>query len=479
MDKTFYFYDLETSGIDPRKSRIMQFAGQRTDAALQPVGEPDNILIKITSDILPEPDAVFITGITPQQTLTDGITEAEFLRYFSESIAIPGTTFVGFNNVRFDDEFLRYLHYRNFYDAYEWHWQDGRSRWDMLDVIRMTRALRPDGIEWPLDANGKATNRLELLTSANKLDHYKAHDALSDVYATIAIAKLIRQKQPKLFDYLLQYRDKKEVEKLVVKPEPFIYTSGRYSTENEKTTVAISLAPHPIQKGSVFVYDLQHDPTPFANMTPAELAVLLGKYRFEEGELRLPVKQLQFNKCPAVAPMAALRPQDAKRLGIDLSRVHTNAERLLALGDFSDKIQEAVRIHEKQRQTSFVVDAKDVDAQLYEGFFNDSDRAKMRTVRASDKNTLADLHLDFDDNRLEQLLWLYKARSYPESLNPDEQAKWNEYRLNKLLSGGEQSNMARYFARLNEVAAQSSSPDKQYLLEELRLYGESIMPYDN
>ena len=152
----------------------MQFAGQRTGMDLNPVGEPYDILIKISEDILPEPDAILITGITPQKTIADGITEAEFLKIFDAEINQEGTIFVGFNSIRFDDEFMRFTRYRNFYDPYEWQWKDGRGRWEILDVARMTRALRPGGIQWPFGSDGKPTNRLELLADVNKLDHHSA-----------------------------------------------------------------------------------------------------------------------------------------------------------------------------------------------------------------------------------------------------------------------------------------------------------------
>src|SRR5665213_4460728 len=220
---SFFFYDLETSGFNPRGARVMQFGGQRTDLELKPVGEPVNVLIKLTPDVLPDPDAVLVTGITPQQTLADGVSEAEFLRLFYEEVVLSGTIFVGFNSIRFDDEFMRFLNYRNFYDAYEWQWQDGRSRWDLLDVVRMTRALRPDGIQWPFAPDGKPANRLEFLTKVNKLDHFSAHDALSDVQATIAVAALLRDKHQELFDYLLTMRDKKKAAGLVQQGAPFVY----------------------------------------------------------------------------------------------------------------------------------------------------------------------------------------------------------------------------------------------------------------
>lgn len=478
--QTLYFYDLETSGINPRSSRIMQFAGQRTDLDLVPIGDPDNIIIKLSEDILPDRDAIMITGISPQQTLADGITESEFLDYFHKKIALKGTIFAGFNTIRFDDEFIRFTNYRNFYDAYEWQWQDQRSKWDILDVVRMTRALRPDGINWPFTSDGKASNRLELLTSVNRLDHFNAHDALSDVNATIAVARLIKQKQPKLFDYLLSMRDKNAIAKLVNSSEPFIYTSGRYSAEFEKTTVVISIASHPVQKGSVFVYDLRYDPAPFADMSPEQLAELMAKYKFEEGDLRLPVKQLQFNKCPAVAPMNVLDMASKNRLKIDTEIVNNNLQKLAKIEDFGDRIQEAVRINEKQRQQSIVSDINIVDNQLYDGFFNDYDKEKMRLVRESKQDQLADLSLDFADSRLGNLLLLYKARQFPSSLNIDEQSEWQTYKKQKILDGDQESPLVKYFSRIDQLSKQSGlTKNQQYLLEELKLYGQSIVPYDS
>ena len=257
--KTFFFYDLETSGLNARSDRIMQFAGQRTDMELNPVGEPANILVKMTDDALPSPEAIMVTKITPQSTLRDGILEAEFVKYIVEEIFVPNTIAVGYNTVRFDDEFMRAILWRNFYDPYEWEWKDGRSRWDILDVVRLTRALRPEGIEWPVREDGMPTNRLELITKLNGVAHEHAHDALSDVYATIAVAKLIRDKQPELFEYLLKMRDKKEVRKLVNldNKQPFVYASGRYSNDYNKTTVVLPIAPG--RNGNVLVYDLRHN----------------------------------------------------------------------------------------------------------------------------------------------------------------------------------------------------------------------------
>jgi exodeoxyribonuclease-1 len=219
---TFYFFDLETSGFSCRDDRIMQFAGQRTDMDLKPVGEPDNILIRMTPDVLPQPDAVLVHGITPQQTITEGITEAEFAKYLTSQVCVKDTVMVGYNNLRFDNDFIRFTLWRNFHDAYEWSWKERCSTWDLLDVVRMTRALRPEGIQWPFAPDGKPSNRLEYMTAVNKLEHANAHDALSDVSAAIDIARLVKGKQPKLFSYLLEHRGKNKIAPLVSSGRPLV-----------------------------------------------------------------------------------------------------------------------------------------------------------------------------------------------------------------------------------------------------------------
>ncbi|HSX07604.1 MAG TPA: exodeoxyribonuclease I [Candidatus Saccharimonadales bacterium] len=475
---TFFFYDLETSGFSPREARIMQFAGQRTDLQLKPIGEPVNELITMTPDILPDVDAILLTGITPQQTIAEGRTEADFLRLFEEHIATPGTIFVGYNTVRFDDEFVRFLHYRNFYDAYEWQWQDGRSRWDLLDLVRMTRALRPEGIAWPFDVHGKPSNRLELLTALNKIGHEHAHDALSDVEASIAVARMIRDHQPKLFEFLLSYRDKRKVAELVMTKEPFVYTSGKYPSQFEKTSVAVAVSEHPKKQGAL-VYDLRHDPAQFKDMSPTELADA-WKWSRDETKLRLPVKALQFNHCPAIAPLGVLDEKSRGRLQLDLDAIKRHHKTLQSMKDFPGKLRKALELLDTQRQLEFASSEQAVDGQLYDDFFGNRDKQSMRVVRAAEPAEVGEsLNLHFDDARLEALLPLYKARNFPKALTGEERAKWEAFCRQRLLGGGKQSRLAKYFARLQEVAERDNLTGHQkYLLEELKLYGESIMPID-
>lgn len=481
MAASFFFYDLETSGFDPRQARVMQFAGQRTDMNLQPIGEPVNVLIKLTPDVLPDPDAVLLTGITPQHTIADGLTEAEFLKLFYEDVVQPDTIFTGFNSVRFDDEFMRFLHYRNFYDAYEWQWKDGCSRWDILDAVRMTRALRPDGIEWPFAPDGKPANRLEFLSKVNKLSHDEAHDALSDVGATIAVANLIKTKQPELFDYLLALRSKSKVAEVVEADQPFVYTTGRYPSDHLHTSAVVRLARH-LQNDSSLVYDLRHDPTPFLAMTVDEL-VEAWKFTKDPDVLRLPVKTLKYNRCPAIAPLGVIKDEASQeRIGLDLETVKRNLAILKDnQADFAKKVIEALARMDQAReqgQTSMVEDRLTVDGQLYDGFVGPADKATMHAITTATPDALRGFADKLKDKRLRTLLPLYQARNYPVSLNSDERAAWDEFCHQRLFGGDTKSRASSYFARLQELAAGKLSDQQQFLVEELQLYGESIVPAD-
>jgi exodeoxyribonuclease-1 len=479
MAASFFFYDLETSGFSPRTARIVQFAGQRTDMDLKPIGEPVNVLVKLTPDIVPDPDAVLVTGITPQQTLADGLTEAEFTKLFYDEVVQPDTIFTGFNSIRFDDEFMRFLNYRNFYDAYEWQWKDGCSRWDLLDVVRMTRALRPDGIEWPFAPNGKPSNRLEYLTKVNKLDHFAAHDALSDVQATIAVAKLVRDKQPELFKYLLDARKKDKVKEVVDSAKPFMYTSGRYPSEYLHTSPSVLLGRH-AEQDYALVYDLRHDPTPFLKMSVEEI-IEAWKFTRDPEAVRLPVKTLKYNRCPAVVPGVVKDEATLERLQLSRETISRNLRLLSQNGPaFVEKLFAAVKLMDESRekdQLSLVDDQLNVDERLYEGFIDNGDKVTMRAARAAKPEELAGLVADFRDERLKSLLPLYKARNYPRSLDSDERAAWDEFCQQKLLSGGNDSRLAKYFARLEELGKTQLKDEQKYLLEELQLYGQSIVPY--
>lgn len=478
--KTFFFYDLETSGFSPQNDRIMQFAGQRTDENLNRIGEPINILVKLNDDILPSPSALMVTKISPQKTVEEGYTEAEFAKMLVEEYFTPDTVIVGYNNVRFDDVHIQHLLWRNFYPPYDWQWKDGRSRWDLLDVVRMIRALRPEGINWPFIINEEtgekfASNKLELLTKENGILHENAHDAMNDVDGLIDVARLLKEKQPQIFDYLFKIRSKNEVQKLVnlENPKPFVYTSGRFKVEFEKTTVAFPIAPAKNQ--NVIVWDLRFSPEKFIDWSEDQiLENITADFETRSSDDFEPIaaKNLQYNKCPAVAPMGVLTEENQQRLKIDLAEIQKNLDILRKNPHFAENLRSAFERRSEVFQDKSSAEKPAPEARLFEGFVSRSDDIKIEAVRNSTDRELADFHPDFADERLTDLLLHYKARNFPKSLSSQEKELWEEYRVENL-----QKMMPNFMKEFQEIANnQNLNSQEEYILEEIKLWLENILP---
>lgn len=469
--RTFFFYDLETSGLNGREDRIMQFAGQRTDENLAPLGDPYNILIALTDDTLPSPSALLVTGITPQKTIEEGYSEMEFAKLFLEEIATPGTVIVGYNNIRFDDEFIRALLWRTFNDPYEWAYGHDRSRWDLLDVVRMTRALRPEGIEWPL-VNGVATNKLELLSQANKIQHENAHDALSDVNALIEIAKLLKDKQPKLFSYLLEMRAKKNIEKLVSlkNPEPFVYASGRYDSKYHKTTVAYPLSSAP--NGNIYVYDLRADPEAWTGLSEEELTRIATTPYSERGDdyIPLPVKKLQYNRAPAVAPLGVLESEDGwNRIGLNNKMVRDNIKKLESSVDFGERVSRVLDARSSFPASEFA------ESQLYDGFISEKDKTILNNLKHIKKSDFVRTASDLKDERLISMVPRFVVQNMPSEAVSEIKSDYEKYRLKRL-----KSQSSRFLSEMKRLSTDSNlDENRRFILQELQLWYENVMPDEN
>jgi len=480
---TIVWYDYETFGASPAWDRPAQFAAIRTDEDLNEIGAPIEIFCRQSDDYLPHPEAVLITGITPQQCQNKGVNETSFIRQINDLFSQPGTCSAGYNSIRFDDEVTRYTLYRNFLDPYAREWQSGNSRWDLLDVARCAYALRPDGIEWPLNDEGKVSFKLEHLTAANSLDHGQAHDAVSDVRATIALAKLIKEKQPKLFNYLYQQRSKQNIKPLieVQQHKPLMHVSGMYGVDRGCMAIVAPLCWHPTNKNSFIAWDLSVDPTLLYSLSPEEIQqrVFTKKEDLPEGTERLPIKEVHVNKSPVLAPAKTLTPDQTERWGIDGA----------ALRQHLSVLRDGVPLDEKLGQV-FTRDGfdkiNDVDGRLYDQFFSRNDKAAMDKLHQLSDWDLADWPCPFEDDRGEEMLFRYRARNHPDTLSSDERARWEQHRISRLIDGVTNSNGERnanaltfeQFAPLLEAAATRVADDasKSAQLYELQLYAESIFP---
>ncbi|SBS29828.1 Exodeoxyribonuclease I [Marinomonas spartinae] len=474
---SFFWFDFETTGTDPARDRPMQFAGIRTDLNFQPIGEPIMLYCRLSEDVLPQPEACLLTGITPQDANREGLCEAEFMQAIEAELSQPGTCALGYNTIRFDDEVVRYGFYRNFIDPYAREWQNNCSRWDIIDLVRMAYAMRPDGIVWPKDEEGQVSMKLEALTKANNIAHDQAHDALSDVYGTIEMAKLIRDKQPKLFHYYLKMRQKHELQQFIdpVRMKPFLHISGMFGQARKYAAFVVPLAAHPTNKNGVIVYDLMSDAQPLVDLSVEEIRhrVFTSKEALGEVE-RLPLKVIHYNKSPAVAPATFLKDKAVvERLELDGDICRRNLALLKQHAYVAAKIRDVFMQEERAIPN-------DPDLMLYSGgFFSRDDKARMETIRSTPPEALNELEMSFDDRRLPEMLMRYIGRNYPEYLNEQQREQWEEYRMIRLTEsdGGGSITMMSFFERLNSLAQTGDlAPAKQIMLQDLADYAQGIYP---
>ncbi len=476
---SLYWHDYETFGIDPRRDRPSQFAGIRTDVEFNVIDDPLVVYCKPPADYLPHPEACLLTGITPQLAENKGVNEAEFIRLIHEQLTQPNTCSLGYNSIRFDDEFTRNCLYRNFYDPYAREWQNGNSRWDLIDVVRAVRALRPDGINWPRDAEGKPSLKLEELTKANQIPHEGAHDALSDIYATIALAKRIKAAQPKLYDYLWQHRTKTEAYNLLEfgNYQPVVHVSGRYPNQKLCLAVILALCKHSINANGIIVYDLSIDPDPLLSLSVDEIRqrIFTATADLPEGVERIPLKTVHLNKCPVLAPISVLKTDDQQRLDLDLDVCYRNINKIKQATGLSEKIAEVFSKNEFAESGQEI----DPDLAIYSGFFPDADKPKMAKIRNMKPDKLATFASNFADPRLAEMLFRYKARNFLETLQPDEIAKWRQFCVNRLTgkTSGASITLEDYFSEL--ALLREKAPEKINLIKKMEYFAmEKITQFD-
>ncbi|AZD94479.1 MULTISPECIES: exodeoxyribonuclease I [Pseudomonas] len=468
---SIFWYDYETTGINPRCDRPLQVAGIRTDFELNEIGEPVNLYCQPSDDILPHPAACMITGITPGRLAEQGLSEADFMTRVHAQLAAPGTCGAGYNTLRFDDEMTRYSLYRNFFDPYAREWQGGNSRWDLIDVVRTAYALRPEGIVWPRDEEGRVTLKLERLTAANGIDHGHAHEALSDVRATIALAKLIRDKQPKLYEWLFQLRSKQKVMDQIRLMQPLVHISGRFSAARSYVGVVLPLAWHPRNRNALIVCDLHLDPQGLLDLDAETLRQRLYTRREDlaEGELPVPLKLIHINRCPVVAPLNVLRGEDQQRLQLDMAEYKARALRLSDAQEvWRDKLA-AIYASED------FAPSLDPEQQLYDGFIGDRDRRLCEQVRNAEPVHLGQEQWPFDDERLPELLFRYRARNFPDTLNGEEQERWKTFCQQRLCDPqwGAPNTLESFNQAAAELLASATSIQRQ-VLDEWQDYSRSL-----
>ncbi len=479
MAQTFLWHDYETFGRDPFRERPVQFASIRTDENLEPIEDGTMIYCRQTPDYLPDPGSCSVHGVLPQTANAEGLSEWQFANCIHQQMSVAETCTVGFNNIRFDDEFTRQMLYRNLFDPYAREWQNRNSRWDLIDVVRLARALRPEGIEWPYTDDNKPTNKLELLTALNGINHSDAHDALADVRATIAVAKLLKQKQPKLFEYAYNTRKKQWVlgsALSLIKQEPVLHISGMYPAAVGHLSMVVPLSQHPTNPNGVLVYDLRHDPEDLIKLTAEELKqrIFTAAKDLPEGKERIAIKTVHANRCPVLVPVNTLDDKTARKWQLDRNQCLENRKKLLAAQNLLQKLAEVFTRHDKFA-------SNDPDLAIYSGNFASSqDRNTMNALHndLSKGKTVQHSSYTFNDDRLNALCFRLVARNWPEQLTSDDTDQWKHLCRQRVHKGADGfRSLQQYRELIDEIRETASTPEDFEKADQLAEYGESVAAY--
>lgn len=454
------WYDYETSGRDPAADRVIQMGWQLTDPAMEPLSDPDAQLVRLPDDVLPSPGALLVHQIAPEVHQRDGITEAELAVKLDQLIA-PKTLVGGYNSRRFDDRFTQHIFYRCLFDPYRWQFSDGRGRFDLYPVVLVFYVMAPEAIHWPEDADGRPRFKLDRIGPLNQLDVgiQRAHDAGSDVMMTARLARTLALHYPDLFADCLRMIDKHHVTDV-------IRGSGRTEGLLEVTafggwesgyTRDLWIPFRVSERSNDYVaFDLNHDPE----------SVLAGLQELTEKPLEatelsralraLGVHTIRTNSQPMLFRRDLLDAEVTRRLsefGRDVDQQNSHR-------DLWHHIQESPAFKQLYQLVISLIapsdepTADDVDLMLYGGaFLSDHDKALLADCPRLDAEKLKSYTPAFEDARYPELVFRYRARNFPGSLNPGEWRRWQQRRRFKLIDGERGVTSAGIHAELNEISA--------------------------
>ncbi|WP_158584151.1 exodeoxyribonuclease I [Salinibius halmophilus] len=417
------WYDFETFGADAKLDSPAQFAAQRTDHNLMPIDSPEIFYCQPLADRMISPDAVAITGITPQHAQQNGVPEYQFAERVHALMAQPNTTTCGYNTIRFDDEVCRHMFWRNMIDPYGREFKNNNARFDLLDVMRLTSALRPEGLYWPKRDDGLPSYKLEQLSVANGIEHTDAHDAMADVRATIALAQKVRRQQEKLWHYVFEFRYKHRAKGFLeqLNGAPFLHASGKVSAEFFGTTVLVPLLTHPTNRNEIICWDARVAPQDCLDASAKDLNEWLYAKSSElpEDVVRPGFKSVHVNKAPMMAPMSLFDEAVSKRIQISETQVRQCVDYFQS-HDWQSLVVEVF-------SQPFEAEDKDPEQDLYGGFISMHDRQLMDKMRALPAEEWSKFELDLGDPRLAAIAVRLRARYFPHTLTQSEQSRWQAY----------------------------------------------------
>ncbi|CAL4324385.1 exodeoxyribonuclease I [Buchnera aphidicola] len=456
---SFLFYDYETFGLHPALDKPAQFACIRTDSDFNVIQKPIVLYCYPPNDYLPNIQSVLTTHISPIHAYKIGMNEFFFSKKIFDIFNVCNTCIVGYNNIQFDDEVTRNIFYRNLLDSYSWCWKQNNSRWDVIKIILACYVLSPNNFEWPKNDFGNISFKLQDLTNVNNITHTNKHDALSDVYATVYLIKLIKKKKPELLNFLFKYRVKNNIKNLIDIQNriPIIYISNIFGRLRNYTSCIIPIFWNMQNSNMLVFFDLYYNIEDLI-----EYMKHIANNNIDIYQLRkVGINFLYINRCPVLIPINFFSIKKLSCLGINsnivLKKICLLYKNILLI--------EKINIFFTNFKYNY--NNTNVDLGIYNNFFSQKDHYLMKVIHNTEINKLNKKKFFFYDNRLKELFFRLRARNFPEILNIFEKKKWLLYRFKKF----NRNYINDYLMYLNKISLKYRyNNEKTFLLQEIKKY---------
>lgn len=369
------WYDTETTGIRKDYDQIIQLASVQTDEDLNIIkGSESNLISKLKPDIIPHPKAFLTHKLDLDEIQKHGISEMEMAQKVHKRLMNGNICLSGYNTMAYDDEMLRRLFFRMLHDPYEHEFKNFNSRFDAFKLVELCHAFSPEVLSWPLNDKGEISLKLELLSKANGITHENAHEAISDVYATIDLVRIIKNANPKVYDYLHGLKNKAYAKSILSNQTPVGYASGLFGKENNRWSLVLPMIADKVNANQIICIDLRHDPSILMELSPEEIShfIFTRSADLPADAPKLPVLTIACNKLPPIVESQALINKAAERNDLDLDKCHKHAEMLANNKELKKKLQDAF---------SYNKEPLDTYESLYSGsFFSNRDSSIKRNI---------------------------------------------------------------------------------------------------
>jgi exodeoxyribonuclease I len=463
----FVFYDFETSSSNKYWGQIIQIGAILTNENLEELDRYD-ARCRLSPGIIPEAMALIVNKSSPKMLKGSNLSHYEMIRQFVDTLKKWGkATYVGFNSIEFDEEFLRCTLFQTLEYPYLTS-TNGNTRGDILSLARAANLYYPNTLKNSINKKGNAVYKLDQMAPLNGIKHGDAHSAIGDVVATVGVAKIIAKKAPNVWKASLLTMDKNQSLELI-KSELYFCTN-EYFYGKSRPYVQAFVCQHP-QYQWPLCFDLKHDPNIFLKMSIKELESAMKKNpKF--------LRTVRHNKHPVIMnPSYGNEFDEYKTIGKDT--LSKRAKLIKNDKEFAEKVSIIKQAEADEKDQSKSQEDVYNEESIYKKFTSNEDNKVMPEFHDADWDKKISVMSKFKDERLvyfgKKLIYMEK----PELLSKSEYNSIHKDTAKKLLSTNNEkwNTIPRTYSEidtLREKFEREGQPEKLIILDEINAYVEDL-----